>query len=69
MDTGQETNGLVFADGTPKLPVAQIFQIVTGGKDTEPGRRRPRRSACRSDETRPADPSLAATRGRVSLHK
>jgi beta-galactosidase/beta-glucuronidase len=36
MDTGQETNGLVFADGTPKLPVSQIFQIVTGRKDTSP---------------------------------
>jgi beta-galactosidase/beta-glucuronidase len=30
MDTGQETNGLVFADGTPKLPVEAIFRIVTG---------------------------------------
>jgi beta-galactosidase/beta-glucuronidase len=30
MDTGQETNGLAFADGTPKLPVEAIFQIVTG---------------------------------------
>jgi beta-galactosidase/beta-glucuronidase len=34
MDTGQETNGLVFADGTPKLPVESISQIVTGGTDT-----------------------------------
>jgi beta-galactosidase/beta-glucuronidase len=33
MDTGQETNGLLFADGTPKLPVEDIFRIVTGGTD------------------------------------
>jgi hypothetical protein len=32
MDTGQETNGLVFADGKPKLPVDSIFEIVTGTK-------------------------------------
>lgn len=32
MDTGQETNGLVFADGKPKLPVESIAEIVTGGK-------------------------------------
>ena len=30
MDTGQEVNGLVFADGTPKLPIESIFKIVTG---------------------------------------
>jgi beta-galactosidase/beta-glucuronidase len=30
MDTGQETNGLLFADGTPKLPVPAIREIVTG---------------------------------------
>src|SRR3954452_24316509 len=30
MDTGQETNGLLFADGTPKLPIESIFDIVTG---------------------------------------
>ena len=30
MDTGQETNGLLTADGKPKLPVATIHQIVTG---------------------------------------
>jgi beta-galactosidase/beta-glucuronidase len=30
MDTGQETNGLLFANGTPKLPVERIFEIVTG---------------------------------------
>lgn len=30
MDTGQETNGLVFADGKPKLPVESIAEIVTG---------------------------------------
>jgi hypothetical protein len=33
MDTGQETNGLLFADGTPKLPLEMIRQIVTGTKD------------------------------------
>ncbi|MCW2845140.1 MAG: glycoside hydrolase [Nocardioides sp.] len=33
MDTGQETNGLLFSDGTPKLPVATIREIVTGEKD------------------------------------
>jgi hypothetical protein len=30
MDTGQETNGLLTADGTPKLPLEDIFRIVTG---------------------------------------
>jgi len=30
MDTVQETNGLVSADGKPKLPVTSIYQIVTG---------------------------------------
>jgi hypothetical protein len=35
MDTGQETNGLLFADGTPKLPVEQLFRIVTGRTDAE----------------------------------
>jgi beta-galactosidase/beta-glucuronidase len=34
MDTGQETNGLLYADGTPKLPVETIHGIVTGAKDT-----------------------------------
>lgn len=34
MDTGQETNGLLFADGTPKLPIESIFQIVTGVEDS-----------------------------------
>jgi beta-galactosidase/beta-glucuronidase len=33
MDTGQETNGLLYADGTPKLPLETIRQIVTGTKD------------------------------------
>jgi beta-galactosidase/beta-glucuronidase len=33
MDTGQETNGLLFADGIPKLPLETIRQIVTGTKD------------------------------------
>jgi beta-galactosidase/beta-glucuronidase len=30
MDTGQETNGLLLADGTPKLPLERIRRIVTG---------------------------------------
>lgn len=30
LDTGQETNGLLFADGTPKLPAEVIRNIVTG---------------------------------------
>ncbi len=38
MDTGQETNGLLFADGTPKLPVESIFEIVTGRPYTGPDR-------------------------------
>ena len=33
MDTGQEANGLLSADGTPKLPLETIRQIVTGVKD------------------------------------
>jgi beta-galactosidase/beta-glucuronidase len=33
MDTGQETNGLLLADGTPKLPAEVIREIVTGEKD------------------------------------
>jgi beta-galactosidase/beta-glucuronidase len=33
MDTGQETNGLLFEDGTPKLPMETIRQIVTGVTD------------------------------------
>jgi beta-galactosidase/beta-glucuronidase len=40
MDTGQETNGLLSADGTPKLPLDTIREIVTGVKDgtgSEPG--------------------------------
>jgi len=40
MDTGQETNGLLFADGTPKLPIQALHHIVTGakdGEDTAPG--------------------------------
>jgi beta-galactosidase/beta-glucuronidase len=32
MDTGQETNGLLYADGKPKLPVESIAEIVTGRK-------------------------------------
>ncbi len=36
MDTGQETNGLLFADGTVKLPVESIREIVTGVKDGAP---------------------------------
>ncbi len=35
MDTGQEANGLLFADGTPKLPLETIRQIVTGVKDDD----------------------------------
>jgi len=31
-DTGQETNGLVTSDRTPKLPVGRIRQIMTGEK-------------------------------------
>jgi hypothetical protein len=30
MDTGQETNGLLYSDGTPKLPLERIRKIVTG---------------------------------------
>ncbi len=36
MDTGQETNGLLFADGKPKLPVEHIFRIVTGRTEVGP---------------------------------
>ncbi|MFJ2953420.1 glycoside hydrolase family 2 protein [Streptomyces sp. NPDC087270] len=32
MDTAQETNGLLFDDGTPKLPLESISEIVTGTK-------------------------------------
>lgn len=35
LDTGQETNGLLFTDATPKLPLAAIREIVTGVKDGE----------------------------------
>jgi beta-galactosidase/beta-glucuronidase len=34
-DTAQETNGLLFADGSPKLPLDVIRRIVTGEKDRE----------------------------------
>ncbi len=34
MDTGQETNGLLHADGKPKLPVESIAEIVTGRHGT-----------------------------------
>jgi hypothetical protein len=37
MDTEQETNGLLSSDGTPKLPVEQIFRIVTGRAPDEDG--------------------------------
>ena len=40
MDTGQETNGLLFSDARPKLPMESIHEIVTGvkpGGDTDPG--------------------------------
>jgi beta-galactosidase/beta-glucuronidase len=33
MDTAQETNGLLFPDGSPKLPMETIRRIVTGEKD------------------------------------
>ena len=32
MDTAQETNGLLFDDGTPKLPMETIHEIVTGSR-------------------------------------
>lgn len=35
LDTGQETNGLLFTDGTPKLPIPALHHIVTGVKDGE----------------------------------
>ena len=35
MDTAQETNGLLFADGTPKLPMQTLHHIVTGAKNGE----------------------------------
>ncbi|MBO0842521.1 MAG: glycoside hydrolase family 2, partial [Nocardioides sp.] len=37
MDTGLETNGLLYADGTPKLPIETLREIVTGRPET--GRR------------------------------
>jgi beta-galactosidase/beta-glucuronidase len=40
MDTGQETNGLLFADGEPKLPLDTIFRIVTGRTDGSPDQSR-----------------------------
>jgi glycosyl hydrolase family 2 len=39
MDTGLETNGLLYADGTPKLPIESIFSIVTGQQ--QPGTQEP----------------------------
>ncbi|HLS72244.1 MAG TPA: glycoside hydrolase family 2 TIM barrel-domain containing protein [Actinomycetaceae bacterium] len=41
-DTGQETNGLCFADRTPKLPVDQLRDIVMGDGAEFAGQRRPR---------------------------
>lgn len=41
-DTGKETNGLCFADRTPKLPVDQLREIVLGRVDEFAGQRRPR---------------------------
>jgi hypothetical protein len=38
MDTGQETNGLLFADATPKLPIETLREIVTGDKDGDAAR-------------------------------
>jgi beta-galactosidase/beta-glucuronidase len=35
MDTGQETNGLLYADGRPKLPMETIRKIVTGSKSLD----------------------------------
>jgi hypothetical protein len=35
MDTALETNGLVYADGTPKLSPLDIRLIVTGSKDLD----------------------------------
>ncbi len=37
MDTAQETNGLLFCDGTGKLPLDVIRRIVTGEGDGIPG--------------------------------
>ncbi|MGQ4513258.1 glycoside hydrolase family 2 TIM barrel-domain containing protein [Streptomyces sp. DW26H14] len=37
MDTAQETNGLIFSDGTPKLPLETIRRIVTGVAAGETG--------------------------------
>ncbi|MER5821894.1 hypothetical protein ABT086_06320 [Streptomyces mirabilis] len=45
MDTAQETNGLLYTDGSPKLPLETIRRIVTG---TEP-----------APEKKPASPALA----------
>jgi hypothetical protein len=33
IDTGQETNGLLYQDGTPRIPVETIREIVTGNAD------------------------------------
>lgn len=33
IDTAQETNGLLYSDGTPKLPIDTLRHIVTGTKD------------------------------------
>jgi beta-galactosidase/beta-glucuronidase len=35
MDTGQETNGMLFADGTPKLDLETLHRIVTGTERTD----------------------------------
>lgn len=37
MDTGSETNGLLFADGTPKLEIQTLHKIVTGGNNEHTG--------------------------------
>lgn len=37
MDTAQETNGLLFCDGSSKLPLEVLRQIVTGEGDGVPG--------------------------------
>jgi beta-galactosidase/beta-glucuronidase len=36
-DTYQEANGLLYADRTPKLPVAVIFQAIAGSEIETPG--------------------------------
>jgi hypothetical protein len=35
LDTGQETNGLLYADATPKIPISTIYGIVTGHDEAD----------------------------------